>query len=198
MFEKLISVGLPFLSIGISFMTFYFTVWSRRAKLDINFTGHPREMKPDRWDDTYPDTYILDDYRFFLDISITNESSLPITITEFQIEGFANIRYSDSTGNHYKVTVPNNNPDLVGSTIEIVYDFNSVPKIIPPIVIEPYSVHLGTLVFRYDNALPDNVKLKIITSRKTFTKKIKVSLRSYSELQTNYLRPQLNKSFLDL
>ncbi|MGM0163743.1 hypothetical protein IGI72_002475 [Enterococcus sp. DIV1059_2] len=198
MFEKLISFGLPLLSIGISLMTFYFTVWSRRAKLDVNFTGRPREMKPDRWDSTYPDTYIFDDYRFFVDISITNESSLPITITEFQVDSFANVRYSDATGDHYKVTVPNNNPGLVGSTIEIVYDFNSVPKLIPPIVIEPYSVHLGTLVFRYDSPLPDNVKLKIITSRKTFIKKIEVSLRSYSELQTNYLRPQVNKSFLDL
>lgn len=198
MIDNMIKYGLPFLSLGISLVTFYFSTWSQRAKLKIELTGKTREMKPDRVNYDFPDRYIFDDYRLFVDVLLINKSSTPITITEFRIKNEAKIRYSDQTGSFYKVTIKNTNKTLVGDSIEISYDFNQVPKLLPPIVISPYSVELGTLVFFYKNPLPNKVKFEIISSRRKFKRKIDVSLRSYSVLQTNLEIPEVDESFLDL
>lgn len=198
MLENIIKYGLPLLSIGISLVTFYFSTWSQRAKLKVELTGKTREMKPDRPNYEEPDSYIFEEYRLFVDIQLINKSSAPLTITEFKIKGAGSIRYSDQTGTFYKVTLKNTNPTLLGDSIVISYDFNKVPKILPPIILAPYSVNSGTLIFKYKEPLPKNVVLEVVSSRRKFKKKIEVSLRSYSVLQTNLEIPEVDESFLDL
>ncbi|MBO0477928.1 hypothetical protein DOK76_12715 [Vagococcus sp. DIV0080] len=163
---------IPFLSLIISLLALYFSSKKEKFSLTVDIlTKENSEWLVDRASNDDPDVYFFEKYRFFVTLVITNNSSLPITITEFSINEKLVFNSFSLINNNYQVTVKNNWEEVfpgisgygTGKTIGISIKEGSL--LLPPITIKPYESAVGTIGFHYDTSIIGNNTLHIKTSR---------------------------------
>ncbi|MGN7309897.1 hypothetical protein ACTHQ4_02255 [Alkalicoccobacillus gibsonii] len=118
-----------------------------------------------------------------VDVVITNQSSLPISIIEFRIENSMPFNSDSHTIKNFTFTYKNNSKVYLGSSDKPL-------KYIKPLcTLSPYTSEEGYLSFWLDsdNSFPEETKLTIITSRKDFNKTIYI--KNHYESQNKYEEP---------
>lgn len=147
-------------------------------------------IKPDRIDLNTPDVYWHKDFRVIMDVIITNESALPISVIEFTLNNKLKFNSYSKPGDEYSVTTSpkeeiHNGVSFSGIEQKSVFPIGD-DWLNPVIDIPPYTTLRGHLFFHF-NDINDvsigNNTLSIITSRKTFSFPIKVSDSIQSVLQ---------------
>ncbi|HFJ9270707.1 TPA: hypothetical protein ACGW6O_001116 [Bacillus cereus] len=147
-------------------------------------------LKPDRTDLKTPDVYWHNDFRVILDVIITNESALPISVIEFNLNNKLNFNSYSKPNDEYSITtkagkeVHNGVVSFSGNEHKLIFPMNDT-WLKPVINIPPYTSLRGHLFFHFnekDDVNIGNNTLKIITSRKTFSFQVKISDSVHSVL----------------
>lgn len=135
-------------------------------------------FEPDRNSASDPDKFWNFKYRIFIDITISNQSRLPISIHEIRLNNRLKITPYNIVGKSYEVTTQSNHRILEngievygGSTNKRGIDIND-NQLKPIIDLKPFSSVRGMLVFRYNGKIEefkyDENKLQLLTPLKTF------------------------------
>lgn len=163
---------IPLLSFFISLAALYFSLRKEKFSLTVDFlTKENSEWLVDRDSDHNPDVYFFEKYRFFSTLVITNNSSLPITITEFYINEKIVFNLFSLINNNYQVTVKNNMEEIFpgiygyGDGKKIGITIKDGELLLPPITIKPYESVVGTIGFHYDTSIIGDNILYLKTSR---------------------------------
>ncbi|MGI6155039.1 MAG: hypothetical protein ACOYEB_03685 [Enterococcus lemanii] len=189
------------ISVILSTFAFLFTLkneWTKRVNLNIQFLDSSMpELKVDRTEDIIPDVYHQSPYRLFPTVVITNNSSLPITITEFKLNNGNSFGFYSKVGTLYETTYKTNQVDFgngitattSGSTEKVIVEFNETNLLKPPLTIKPYESVVGVLFFHYKESIIGNNQLKALTSRGEMEFPLQVSKQYISRLKTDYIPP---------
>ncbi|MEG0619190.1 MAG: hypothetical protein RR557_07825 [Bacilli bacterium] len=163
---------IPSLSFFISLAALYFSLRKEKFSLTVDFlTKENSEWLVDRDSDDNPDVYFFEKYRFFSTLVITNNSSLPITITEFYINEKIVFNLFSLINNNYQVTIKNNMEEISpgiygdGDGKKIGITIKDDELLLPPITIKPYESVVGTIGFHYNTSIIGNNTLHLKTSR---------------------------------
>lgn len=122
-----------------------------------------------------------------VEVIITNDSSLPISILEFQIEGAHPFQSYTYTNEKYKIT-----PEY-GAPIHISSPDDPLNYLKPEFTLGPYTSIRGHILFwMYDkeSIQPGVHRMAVVTSRKKFTYKIKISDTLESAKENLYKEPE--------
>lgn len=164
-------------SIFIGLVNYY----SSKPKLSIivpNSEFNKSIFEPDRNSATDPDKFWNFKYRIFVDITISNQSRMPISIHEIRLNDSLKITPYNIVGKSYEVTTKNGHK-LLSYGIEASggpinkrgIDIGN-NQLKPIINLKPYSSVRGMLVFRYNGKprdfLDSEKKLQLLTPLKTF------------------------------
>lgn len=185
---------ISFISIVFSTIAFIFSVkneYKKKTNLKVTLLDKHKsfELVVDRENEYTPDVYFSDKYRFLPIISISNESSLPISIIDFSLNNDATFTNFTKVGKLYRVT--HNTMWTIGkmgvqhlsnSEEYIEYDLTNTPILKPPFTLQPYEATVGIIVFSYKNSLLGNNKLYINTSRKKQVINISISKKFVSKI----------------
>lgn len=196
---------LPVTSLVFSSFAFYNSYSDKKTKkfnLKLDFFSPCEEWLIDREDNDEPDVYHQYKYRLIDSVLLTNNSSLPVTVTKFSISEIKeDLNVFTMIGNDYTVTLkspytnlPNGGRAYSGNSLKKVANLSKFPPLPLPITIPPYESKITTLVFRYDNSLM-NKKLTINTHTSRGISKTNrlVSSTQISQLVTDYTPPQLDE-----
>lgn len=121
----------------------------------------------------------------FLEIIITNQSTLPISILEFEVEGTREFNSYSHLQRNVKVT-----PDY-GSQILIDSEEDRIPYLQPEFTLSPYTSKRGYVLLWMEDEKsiePGIHTLKIVTSRKTFKSKVEIWNEHESAEKYSYRR----------
>ncbi len=196
---------LPITSLIFSSFAFYISFTDKKNKkfnLGLDFFKDCEEWLVDRESDVEPDVYHQDKYRIIDSVLITNNSSLPVTISRFSISEIPEeLNAFTMIGIEYSVTIkppytttPHGGRAYSGTTIKKTADLSKFPPIPLPITIPPYESKITTLVFRYDKSLVNqNLTINVHTSRGIAKINRFVSLSQLSRLENGYVPPQLDE-----
>lgn len=196
---------LPITSLVFSSFAFYISMSERKAKkfnLKVDSFSPCEEWVVDRDSDDKPDHYFQNKYRILEAVLITNNSSLPVTITKFSIVGIKDeLTPFTKLGKDYSVTIESPTTKLPsgvitysGRSLKLNADLDSFPPVPIPFTLGPYESITTTLIFRYDNSLSGkNIEIKVHTSRGVKSINRLVSKSYTSQLMTDYSPPQLDK-----
>lgn len=167
----------PITTLVFSSFAFYISFSESRRKkfnLKIDFFSLCEEWLIDRESNDLPDVYHQNKYRMIDAVLLTNNSSLPITITEFKIQGIdSKLNPYTRIGNSYSTTVVSPIKSIApgvtahsGGGVKKTADLETFPPIPLPITIAPYESVTTTLMFRYDEPLEGkNINIEIQSSR---------------------------------
>ncbi|MDT2661061.1 hypothetical protein P7E02_14370 [Enterococcus hulanensis] len=196
---------LPVTSLVFSSFAFYNSYSDKKTKkfnLKLDFFSPCEEWLIDREDNDEPDVYHQYKYRIIDSVLLTNNSSLPVTVTKFSISEIKeDLNVFTMIGNDYTVTLkspytnlPNGGQAYSGNSLKKVANLSKFPPLPLPITIPPYESKITTLVFRYDDSLM-NKKLTINTHTSRGISKTNrlVSSTQISQLVTDYTPPQLDE-----
>ncbi|PEM83675.1 hypothetical protein CN639_21505 [Bacillus toyonensis] len=187
---------IPIAAFFISLATFIITLANfQRNKASINCrqlrdNGTAHILKPDRIDQKTPDVYWHNDFRVIIDVIITNESALPISIIEFTLNNKLNFNSYSQPNNEYSTTtkagkeVHNGIISFSGNEHKLIFPVNDT-WLKPVIDIPPYTSLRGHLFFHFNEIEDVNIgnnTLEIVTSRKTFFFQVKISESVHSVL----------------
>lgn len=152
----------------------------------ISYSGSNIDKHPHITGKFYGISYLL------IEVIITNQSSLPISILEFKTKDFiANpfTSYSDTLPN-FLITTSKDGSIVLG-------DKNDPLKYLQPeFTIAPYTSERGYISFssgteqKFDT--PSEIELEILTSRKTFITKISISASGYKSIK-EYVKIKLDE-----
>lgn len=187
---------IPIAAFFISLATFIITLANfRRNKASIkcrqlrdNWIAHI--LKPDRIDQDTPDVYWQNDFRVIIDVIITNESALPISIIEFTLNNKLNFNSYSRPNDEYSITTKagkemhNGVVSFSGTEEKLIFPINDT-WLKPVMDIPPYTSLRGHLFFHFneiDDVNIGNNTLEIVTSRKTFSFQVKISDSVHSVL----------------
>ena len=190
------------ISVILSTFAFLFTLkneWSKRVNISLQYLEKSiHEMKIDRTEDLIPDVYHQSPFRLIPTVVITNNSSLPITITEFKLSNNSSFGFYSKVGEHYKTTYQTNIIDFGNGLSGISSDpiktlhieLNKDNLLKPPFTIKPYESVVGALFFQYKESIFGSNQLKILTSRGAVEFPLQVSKQYISRLKTDYVPPK--------
>lgn len=193
---------LPLSSLIFSTFAFYISFSERKNKkfnLKIDFLSEGEEWAVDRESDDEPDVYYENKYRLIESVVLTNNSSLPITITKFSITGIEEeITPFTRFGVDYAVTIispkkrlPKGGIAYSGKELMKIADLTTFPPLSIPITIGPYESVVTSLIFRYNDPLVNSkIKINIHTSRGMKRVNRRVSSSHISQLVTDYVPPR--------
>jgi hypothetical protein len=196
---------LPVTSLVFSSFAFYNSYSDRKTKrfnIKVDFFSPCEEWLIDRENNDEPDVYHQYKYRIIDSVLLTNNSSLPVTVTKFSIlEIKEDINVFTMIGNDYTVTIkspytkmPNGGRAYSGNSFKKVANLSKFPPLPLPITIPPYESKITTLIFRYDDSLLNkNLTLNTHTSRGISKTNRFVSATQISQLDTDYTPPQLDE-----
>ena len=122
-----------------------------------------------------------------IEVIITNDSSLPISILEFQIEGAHPFQSYTYTKGNYKVTSEFGMPIHISSPDDPLFYLQ------PEFTLGPYTSKRGYILFwMYDkeSIQPGGHQMVVVTSRKKFDHKIKISDTFESAKENLYKEPE--------
>lgn len=169
----------------VSLVSFYFALsnyLNQRPKLYLqqhNLQKTSIIIEPDRDSDSDPDKHHHIPYRVICEVVLTNNSSLPISIIEFNLNNDLIFNSYSQPGSKYEFSSKNikNLPEHENITSEFKNDIKTQvfpigPYTLKPIIkLDPYSSVRGYLYFKFYDKEQVRVgenKLQVITSRKTF------------------------------
>lgn len=169
-------------SLAISFFVAFNNFWYSRKNINITQTHNAsRSIFLKSYDGSsasYDYSYPLDSSPQIaslglVEIVITNNSSLPISILEFSIPGLADFSSYSPTVDFFTVTTRKSSKTIMG-------DNNSPLNYLKPeFTLNPYTSKRGYLLFwsgqECDMPIEENIPLTILTSRGSFNKNIKFS-----------------------
>lgn len=196
---------LPVTSLIFSSFAFYNSYSDKKTKkfnIKLDFFSPCEEWLIDRENNDEPDVYHQYKYRIIDSVLLTNNSSLPVTVTKFSIlEIEEDLNVFTMIGNDYTVTIkspytkmPNGGRAYSGNSFKKVANLSKFPPLPLPITIPPYESKITTLVFRYDDSLLNkNLTLSTHTSRGISKINRFVSATQISQLDTDYTPPQLDE-----
>lgn len=202
--ETLIKYAIPISNFLIALIAFSFTsatFFRTRAKLKIHFLENENiQYLIDREKEKLPDYYWDSKYRLFPKVAISNNSSHPITIYEFVLNNKYSFDIDTEFGSDYSVTLKSNIENIaegvIGYTSDDILTLNiplsNTTVLKPVITLKPYETCVGYLFFWYDNQLPFKNKITIKTSRRYFSKTLKVSGLQKSVTRCYYKPPRLD------
>lgn len=196
--EKII----PITSIVLSSIAIVLTLKNentKRFKLDIELLDKNLvEWNVDRTSNKFPDRYYQFKYRLFPFIVITNNSSLPVTITSFSLNKKYSFGVFTKVGDRYESTVQTNltrkgNITFVSDKDEIKHGISLAgePVLNPVFTIPPYESVAGLLFFMFDESLIGKNTITVKTSRGIKEFPIIISSQYNSQLLTDYSPPPL-------
>lgn len=122
-----------------------------------------------------------------IEVIITNDSSLPISILEFHIKGAHPFQSYTYTNENYKVSPKSGGP------IHFSSPNSPLNYLQPEFTLEPYTSKRGHILFwMYDkeSLQPGTHRMVVVTSRKKFTHKIKISDTFESAEENLYKEPE--------
>lgn len=196
---------LPVTSLVFSSFAFYNSYSDKKTKkfnLKLDFFSPCEEWLIDREDNDKPDVYHQYKFRIIDSVLLTNNSSLPVTVTKFSISEIReDLNVFTMIGDDYTVTIkspyknlPNGGRAYSGNSLKKVANLSKFPPLALPITIPPYESKITTLVFRYDDSLM-NKKLTVNahTSRGISKTNRLVSSTQISQLVTDYTPPRLDE-----
>lgn len=202
-FDTLIKYAIPISNFLIALIASFFsasTFFKTRAKLKIDFLEQKQvQYLVDRGSDEEPDPYWQAKYRYFPKVVLSNNSSHPITIYGFILNGDYLFDIDSEYGEHYTTTTTTNRTEKNGiisvnmdpiTKLKIPLSNTQVLK--PVFTLKPFESCSGYLFFWYDEALPEKNKLTIRTSRKNFSKTVKVDDIQKSVNPHSYEPPPLD------
>ncbi|SCC32361.1 Uncharacterized protein BCZB5J_02575 [Bacillus cereus] len=188
MIEFLKSNIIPVTALLISIATFIITFknfWRNRASIKCIQLEDSMAviLKPDRIDTETPDVYWDSDYRVIMDVIITNNSALPISIIEFTLNNTSKFNSYSKPSPEYNVTLHPGKQEQDGMVIhyglEEIQFFPMEDSWLQPIInIPPYTSFRGHLLFRFNDKSEvhiGNNTLEVITSRETFSFQVKIT-----------------------
>jgi len=175
-FNVVSSIGIIF-SIVLGFINYY----SSKPKLSIIISDGELSksmFEPDRDSENNPDKFWRFKYRIFIDITISNQSRIPISIHEIRLNNALIITPYNIVGKSYEVTTQSNHKILDygieafgGSIKKLGIDIDD-NQLKPIINLKPYSSVRGIMVFRYngnpEDFLDNKKELQLLTPLKTF------------------------------
>ena len=170
------TIGIVF-SILLGLINYY----SSKPKLSIIIPDgefNKSIFEPDRDSATNPDKFWNFKYRIFIDVTISNQSRMPISIHEIRLNDDLKITPYNKVGQSYEITIESGHKMLPhgiqasgGPILRRGIDIDS-NQLKPIINLNPYSSVRGILVFRYNGKIKDfqdsKKKLKLLTPLKTF------------------------------
>lgn len=195
----------PITSLIFSSFAFYNSYSDKRTKkfnLKLDFFSPCEEWLVDRENNDEPDVYHQYKYRIIDSVLLTNNSSLPVTVTKFSItEIKEELNIFTMIGEDYSVTIrspytnmPYGGRAYSGNSLKKVANLSKFPPLPLPITIPPYESKITTLVFRYEDSLKGKkLTVNIHTSRGVLKINRLVSSSQISQLDTDYTPPQLNE-----
>lgn len=196
---------IPLTSLIFSSFAFYISyseIGKKKFNLDLDFFSPCEEWLVDRDSNDRPDKYHQYKYRIIESVLLTNNSSLPITIAKFKIQGTDNeLNPYARIGNSYSVTIKPTITNLAGgvnahsgSSSKVTADLETFPPLPLPITIAPYESKQTTLMFKYNEPLKGkNIIIEVHTSRNIKMINRFVSSSRVSLLETDYSPPQKDK-----
>ncbi|ENY3075330.1 hypothetical protein [Listeria monocytogenes] len=169
----------------VSLVTFYFALsnyLNQRPKLRLqqrNLQKTSIIIEPDRNSDIDPDIHHHIPYRVICEVVLTNDSSLPISIIEFNLNNELVFNSYSQPGSKYEFssndikTLPEHENSIRGyGKHKIKETFPVGEYTLKPIIkLEPYSSVRGYLYFKFrdkEQVCVGENKLQVTTSRKTF------------------------------
>lgn len=184
---------LPIATLFTSIATFLITFrnhWETRTRLEVIQLGRQKTsilIKPDRTDAETPDVYWDAEYRVLSEVIITNKSSKPISIIEFQLNNKYSFNSYTAPGECYTITLQpsrikddNGVTSCLGTSKTISFTLKDF-WLQPVLTIPPHTSIRGYLFFNLRNDHSDvqlgKNELSVLTSRKT----IKYPLTIYKE-----------------
>lgn len=190
-FNQILNVTITFLktnwfsiasAIGIAVSIFIGLVnyYSSKPKISViipNGVLNKSIFEPDRDSANEPDKFWNFKYRIFIDIIISNQSRMPISIYEIRLNGLKITPYN-IVGTTYEVTTQSGHKMLPhgieasgGPTNKMGLDIDD-HQLKPIIDLKPYSSVRGMLVFRFNGDVEEfqkrNKTLKLLTPLKEF------------------------------
>lgn len=191
---------IPLISLFISLAALYFSLRKEKFSLTVDFlTKENSEWLVDRDSDDNPDVYFFEKYRFFSTLVITNNSSLPVTITEFYINEKIVFNLFSLINNDYQVTVKDNMEEIFpgiyayGTGEKIGITIKDGGLLLPPITIKPYESAVGTIGFHYDTSIIGNNTLHIKTSRGIKHVPLSIWKKQISKKKTDYVPTDISE-----
>lgn len=156
------------------------------------------ECLVDRSSDDTPDKYWHTKYRLFPNVVLTNNSSRPITLIDFQLNNEEAYTLFTEYGNSYTTTYQTNTTELGNGVIAFTTDgeeaithvLNEKHMISLPVTLAPYESTAGILFFHYKQSLVGTNKLNIRTSRGIKTVPLNVCKSYVSKLKNSYVPPE--------
>ena len=201
MTKILSEVIFPVLSLMISLLPLFFSLRNERKEkfsISVDFlTDDNSEWLVDRLSNNNPDVYFFNQYRLFLTIVITNNSSLPVTIKEFSINEDIIYNSFSRLENEYKVTIKNDIEEVApGITVggqgkSVVAEINDSQYLLPPITIKTYESVVGVIGFHYNESIVGTNLLKVNTSRGIKVLDLTILKQYVSKARTDYIPPIL-------
>ncbi|EMF0097275.1 hypothetical protein OUS07_002725, partial [Enterococcus hirae] len=194
-FFSLISLSISTIALSLSLKKEF----SQKFNLDVIFLDECLfECLVDRDSNDTPDKYQHTKYRLFPNVVLTNNSSRPITLIDFQLNNEEAYTLFTEYGNSYTTTYQTNKTELGNGVIAfttdneeaITYVLNKKHMINPPITLAPYESATGILFFHYNQSLVGTNKLNIRTSRGIKTVPLTVCKTYVSKLKNNYAPPE--------
>ena len=212
--DFLFKLVIPIFSFIFSLSAFIFSLRKEKSKKFsihckiLNEGTYIAESIVDRESNELPDVYHQDKYRFIPTIVITNNSSLPITITSFKLNNKFSFDYFSRIGNEYKITLKDNKQIIDNRVVsfipqdnlEIIYECNGDAILKPVFTLQPYESTTGIIIFHYNTSQRGDCNIQIETSRGNSNIQFKISTIQESQLATTYKAPKLTeeqKAFLN-
>jgi len=120
-------------------------------------------------------------YRAYIYATLINQSSLPLTITNFQLSNKANTLIG------WSIPHMTNNDTYItkrqwsgNGYIDDILDLKNGKQIKPLVVLPPYEAKSGVIFFQLEPSIQnidkENVEISIFTSRKTFISNVAIEL----------------------
>lgn len=169
---------------------------SKKFNIHVDFLDEKiSEYLVDRDQNNHPDVYDQDSYRLIPMICITNNSSYPITITEFKLNNKHLFAFFTKVGSSYEITLKSATK-VIGETILATSNEKTESLILsdldkhlikPPFTIGPYQSVSGFIFFAYNSSLLGDNLIQIKTSRGTKEANIAVNSQYISKKVPDHL-----------